>query len=258
MRDLATGVETATHPADETGGGLAGPPPGAAAAERRLRARDFAVVLLVAFGGPIGGALWVLWFGYPKVGAEVVAGGIFRTTLTEVGTLVLLWHLLARQGRALRDLGLRFSWKDLPLTCVLVVASYLVYAGCWMALSFLVLRITGHPVAVQESWRQVYVGMSRSSFWSWIFVLVNPWCEELIVRAFIITEVEALTGSAAAAVLLSVGVQTLYHVYYGVPLALSLAGIFLLDSLVYLRWRRITPIALAHLVFDVLPLLARH
>jgi hypothetical protein len=228
-----------------------------AAADRRLRARDLAIVLLVAFASAIGGSLWVLWGGYPRVGADVVTVGLVQHTLMEVAALALLAHLLARQGRTLKDLGLTFSWKDPLVAVLLVVVGYLLYAECWSATSILVLRFTGHPIAVQDSWRLIYVGINRSGVWAWIFLLLNPWCEELIVRAFTITEVEALTGSAAAAVLVSVGVQTLYHLYYGVPTALALAATFLLYSLVYLRWRRITPIVLAHLAMDVLPLLAR-
>ncbi|HEY6323405.1 MAG TPA: CPBP family intramembrane glutamic endopeptidase [Thermoanaerobaculia bacterium] len=222
-----------------------------------MRTRDLAIVLFVAFGGAIGAAFWILWAGYPRLGPDAAAATLFRGTLTEVAALALLAHLLARQGRSLRGLGLTFSWKDPLVAVLLAFVGYLLFAECWSAINILVRRITGHQIAVQDSWRQIYVGLNRSSVWAWVFVLVNPWCEELIVRAFTIAEVEALTGSAAAAVLVSVGVQTLYHVYWGVPTALAMASTFLLYSLVYLRWRRITPIVLAHLAMDVLPLLVR-
>ena len=232
-------------------------PPEPAAADRGMRARDLAIVLFVAFGGAIGAAFWILWVGYPKFGPDAAAATLFRGTLTEIGALALLAHLLARQGRTLRGLGLTFSWKDPLVAVLLAFVGNLLFTKCWSAINIIVFRMTGHPIAAQDSWRQVYVVLDRSSVWTWVFVLVNPWCEELIVRAFTITEVEALTGSAATAVLVSVGVQTLYHVYWGIPTALAMASTFLLYSLVYLRWRRITPIVLAHLALDVVPLLVR-
>jgi Type II CAAX prenyl endopeptidase Rce1-like len=260
--DATTGAPLTASAVPDLVGGAPQPhrtaqPLDATVPDRRLRARDFAIVLFVAFGGATGAALWVLWAGYPKVGADMAALGLFHNALIEVAALALLVHLLARQGRTLRDLGLTFSWKDLPLALLLVVVGFLLEAECWRAISILVPRITGRPLAVQDSWRRIYMEIRRSSVWVWMFVLVNPWYEELIVRAFTITEVEALTGSAVGAVLVSFGVQTLYHLYYGVPTALAMGATFLLYSLVYQRWRRITPIVLAHLAMDVLPFLVR-
>lgn len=49
------------------------------------------------------------------------------------------------------------------------------------------------------------------SLWLLAFSLLNPFFEELIVRAFLISETVALSGSATIAVALSVAVQTSYH-----------------------------------------------
>src|SRR5438876_8427813 len=64
-----------------------------------------------------------------------------------------------------------------------------------------------------------------------VFFLINPWYEELIARAYLMTESFFLLGEKDAAVLLSVILQTSYHLYQGIPAALSIASIFLVFSL---------------------------
>ena len=81
---------------------------------------------------------------------------------------------------------------------------------------------------------------------------LNPFYEELIVRAYLLTEVRQLTGSATKAVILSTVLQTSYHLYQGGPSALSWGIIFLLFSIYYAKTGRIAPIILAHLYMDVI------
>src|SRR6266705_4901806 len=83
------------------------------------------------------------------------------------------------------------------------------------------------------------------------WVIINPFFEELLVRAYTMTEVLWLTQSGALAVLVSVAIQAFYHLYQGVPAALGHGATFLVFSLYYLRTRRIAPVVLAHLYLDV-------
>jgi membrane protease YdiL (CAAX protease family) len=86
------------------------------------------------------------------------------------------------------------------------------------------------------------------------FFLVNPFFEELIVRAYLMTEVRALTGSATLAAAISVALQTTYHLYYGWEGALSLAFQFLVFAIYYAKTRKATPVIVAHGAFDLLSL----
>jgi len=83
------------------------------------------------------------------------------------------------------------------------------------------------------------------------FVLLNPFFEELIVRAYLMTEVQDLTGSSALAILVSVIVQFSYHLYYGWAGAISLSFQFLIFALYYARSRNISPVIVAHGLFDI-------
>ncbi len=85
--------------------------------------------------------------------------------------------------------------------------------------------------------------------------LLNPFFEELIVRAYLMTEVMELTGSSTLAVVLSVFVQFAYHLYYGWSGAISLAFFFLALALYYVRSRRALPVIIAHGLSDVYTLI---
>jgi membrane protease YdiL (CAAX protease family) len=83
-----------------------------------------------------------------------------------------------------------------------------------------------------------------------VFQCVNPFFEELIVRAYLITEVRQLTRSSVTAVVCSTALQTGYHLYQGIPLALAAGAMFLLWSVYYAKTNRIMPVILAHFYFD--------
>ena len=83
-----------------------------------------------------------------------------------------------------------------------------------------------------------------------LFVFLNPFFEELILRAYLMTEIKVLTNSTTKAIIASTALQTSYHLYQGVPLALADGALFLIFSIYYARTNRITPIVLAHLYCD--------
>ena len=83
-----------------------------------------------------------------------------------------------------------------------------------------------------------------------VFLVVNAFYEELIVRAYCLCEIIAWKHSALAAGVVSVCVQALYHIYQGVPNMIALAGLFSVYAIYYGVTRRILPVILAHLLVD--------
>jgi membrane protease YdiL (CAAX protease family) len=65
------------------------------------------------------------------------------------------------------------------------------------------------------------------------------------------TEIMAITRRAWLAVAISVVVQTSYHFYQGVPLALSHVVLFTGFAIFFLKTRSILPVAIAHSLVDV-------
>jgi membrane protease YdiL (CAAX protease family) len=86
------------------------------------------------------------------------------------------------------------------------------------------------------------------------FAVMNPFFEELIVRAYLMTEIQALTKSRTLAIFLSTVVQTTYHLYYGWVRALSMMFLFLVYSLYYSRKQRILPVIVSHGILDLVGL----
>ena len=84
-----------------------------------------------------------------------------------------------------------------------------------------------------------------------LFQFLNPFFEELIVRAYVMTEVIALTNSATKAIIFSTALQISYHFYQGIPLAFADGAEFLVWSIYYAKTNRIAPIILAHLYSDL-------
>lgn len=86
---------------------------------------------------------------------------------------------------------------------------------------------------------------------TFLVLCINPFFEELIVRAYLMTEVKRLTNRGMAAILVSTVVQTSYHFYQGGAAAIAHGATFLAFSFYYAKTNRIWPVILAHLYSDV-------
>ena len=218
--------------------------------ERRQRWFEVCLVLLVACGGYVLYSLYLLIGGpsvAPKISSFTWAGSIVQ----ETSALLLLGYVLSRRGLGFANLGLRWSRRDFAVGLLVTVVSLAAYN-----LGLMLVQDIHH--AVYGTWA---TGPTSKDFFSQPSVLVipfsllNPFFEELIVRAYLMTEVVELTGSPALAVALSVGVQFSYHLYYGWTGAISLSFSFLVSAVYYARACRALPIIIAHGFFDVYGLL---
>jgi membrane protease YdiL (CAAX protease family) len=202
------------------------------APDRRLRVFELALVLSVAFLWPVIYSIELWWIGSPLSPSTPLKD--MSRILDAAMSIALLTYVLHRQGRSLDRIGLTARLSDIPLTILLGFFSAVFKGslGQLMAPFFHGRRMTALP--------------SSPGVLRWLAVIPGAAHEELIVRAFLITEVSELTGSDGLAVLASVGLQTLYHTYQGTANALYAAGGFLVASLFYAATRRITPVILVH------------
>lgn len=218
-------------------------------ASSRLRWFELALVLSIACGTYIFSSLYVLITGQTSM--PNAAG--FRWALSlfhEVTALLLLGYILSRRKVRFADLGLRWSLRDVATGAGLAFASYCAYYA-----GYIVVHSIHHVIFGDTHGGMTAQAMfGHAGIFAIPFVLLNPFFEELIVRAYLMTEVKMLTGSATLATALSVAVQTTYHLYYGWEGALSLGFQFLVFAVYYSRTRKATPIIVAHGVFDLLGL----
>jgi membrane protease YdiL (CAAX protease family) len=236
---------------EEEPAGAVAPPPHTplSLSERRLRAWELALVLLVAFSSPLFSSVLDWWTGTTGPGTRTVLGSIDGIK-EEAICLALLAYVLSRRGRSFRDLGLTFHWTDIPVGYFLLLAARLAHFLAWSVMSWGSDLITGHPIANNPGSKPI-AGLALITL-SLVLDVVDPIYEELIVRAFTMTEVEALTGSTGLAIAASVVLQTSYHLYLGIASALAAGATFLVYAGFYARYRRITPVIFSHVVWDLM------
>jgi membrane protease YdiL (CAAX protease family) len=216
------------------------------AGDRRLRWFELALVILATLGGSIFNAIAILKYGTGIVHPMPNFQWMARIVQELVG-LALLGYVLWRRGRSFRDIGFRWSWRDLGTGVLVTIGSYAIYVAGATGLYLTHLELFGrYPTG--PSVRQLF---GPASMLALLFAVLNPFFEELIVRAYLMTEIIELTGSKALAVVASVIVQTSYHLYYGWWRAMGIGFLFLGFSLYYARWRRALPVVVAHMFNDV-------
>ena len=235
-------------PPNDARAGIDSNDPAPAKASQRLRCFELMLVLFVAFAGSVSVSIYTLFTGASLYGSNASSALNFVGVIQEVAALGVLSYVLLRQGRSPRDLGLTFNWKDLPLSVGLALVALIAEVVAWKLLSYGYLRATGHNLDTTQ--RNVEFITSSFSVWTVILVTINPFFEELIVRAYLISEVQSLTGSALIAVVLSVVLQATYHLYQGPASFVIYAAMFAVFSIYYVQNRRIVPVILAHFYFD--------
>lgn len=211
---------------------------------------DLGLVMAVAFGSPILGSFYLAFHPEPLKYSNIrVVGGI----LAEATAMLLFFVLLSRQKRRLGDIGFGFRWTDLPKGLALILAAGGVMVLAYMCINYAWFFITlGSPY-----WSSSRTMFRDVSVWPAVmFLLLNPFFEEILVRGYLTTELIDLKGSVWLATLISLAVQTCYHLYYGVAGALLVGcglGVF---AIYYAKSRRLMPVIVAHMIWDLTALLA--
>jgi membrane protease YdiL (CAAX protease family) len=216
--------------------------------ERSSRQIQLLLVLTVGFLLPVVRSLGI-FLGVLHPSPATRQTFVFRIIFQVVG-LLCLYLVLSHQKRRFRDIGFSFAirWTEIGHSFALFFGAILGSA----VLGFVLVLVY---VSLGRAWqppldRAAIFGTVFTIF-SLLYVLLNPFHEELLVRAFLISETEWMYGRTALAIFISVVLQTSYHLYQGLPLALSHVPAFLLFSLYFVRTRRILPIILAHMYMDL-------
>jgi membrane protease YdiL (CAAX protease family) len=219
-----------------------------ARSSQSLRWVELSLVLFVAFAVSVSVSIYTVFSGANLYGSKPSSALNFAGVIQEVAALGVLLYVLFRQGRRSKDLGFNFNWKDLPLSVGLFFMALFAEIIVWQLFSYSYGRATGQSLNATP--KNVEFIASSFTIWTLVLVIVNPFFEELIVRAYLISEVQSLTGSTAAAVVLSVVLQAVYHLYQGLTSVVLYASLFVVFSIYYVKTRRIVPVILAHFYFD--------
>ena len=220
--------------------------------DRNIRIFEVILICTIAFSGSILASTYSFLgnsFGNSSSNSNWGAWDWTARTLREGSALGLLWYILMRHGKSFRDLGLTWTRKDIVWAVILGVVGSLAFRAVYDAIYFTGVTTVSHKALT------AYVGnvlFGGGIFFTTIFFqFLNPFFEELIVRAYVMTEVKQLTNSTTKAIIISTLLQTSYHFYQGGPAAFGHMATFLMFSIFYAKTNRIAPIILAHLYFDV-------
>jgi membrane protease YdiL (CAAX protease family) len=214
---------------------------------KRARWFEVSLVILVIFGASILNSFYLLGRGSGQLPFHQ-SGGWSISFFQEATGLLLVGYVLSRRKHRFKDLGLRWSVRDLGVGLLVAIVSYVSY-GIGLSLVHQLQHVFQLSAMSGFTAREMF---GHPPLMAVPFILLNPFFEELIVRAYLMTEVRDLTGSWPLAAAVSVVVQASYHLYYGVAATIALAFQFVIFAIYYARTRKATPIIVAHGLFDIL------
>jgi membrane protease YdiL (CAAX protease family) len=181
-------------------------------------------------------------YDYSKLNYELSYLGSAISKL--LGVLILI-YVLYKQGRTIHDIGYSFKSKDLIHAVLLAVSAYFIYLMIYQIIYPIIQSIDLTP-------KNIDLFKGKMTIFYFLMTVINPWYEELILRAYVISEVKWFTQNAPLAIAISVFIQGIGHLYQGVFAAISVSILFLTFSIYYVKTSRITPVILAHLFYDII------
>jgi membrane protease YdiL (CAAX protease family) len=209
---------------------------------------ELGLVLLLAFSPGILGLL-ILSFG-PAGTAEVEAE-LAPAVVSIVFELFLSWSpvlviglLLARNREGWPGIGLtRPRGGDLGMGLVLWVASFVLVLVLAQLFQYFGQREVDFLTENLPLWFQAIQAV--------LIALTAGITEEIVVRGYAQTRLEQLRASTAVILLLPTALWGVLHVYQGLGAALTIFGLGLMYAWYFHRTRRLWPLILAHILFDM-------
>jgi len=224
------------------------PSPPAPESDSRTRRRWFelALVMFLAFSGSLIRSISLLNAG-PSSPNQISMARWIEAAAHQIGILFLVSYILRQSGRTFRDIGFRWSLTEATEGLWLYVAAYTFYRAGAFLIHFGYHFLSGsHPHYVDSRLIFGHMPLFALPFW-----LLNPFYEEIVVRAYLMTEILELTGSVTLSAVASLVLQTSYHLYYGWAGALALGIQFIAFVGYFAIWRRALPLVVAHGLFDL-------
>jgi membrane protease YdiL (CAAX protease family) len=214
---------------------------------KKTRLYDLLLVSSIAFLPAIIKSIYVLAGGEMKYYSDQLAVTFFIGAGEHALSILLLFYVLFNRNLTYGHIGLGISFKDILYGLGLaILATAVVSISSFILRSILPMAYANQITARNVSF--LYNGFS----WSFlIYLLINPFFEELIVRGYLMTEIFTWSKSKALAIIVSVLIQSAYHLYQGIFQNLILATIFLLYAIFYSKTGKLTPVIVAHLIADL-------
>ena len=214
---------------------------------------ELGLVLLVIVLPLVLTAVGGLRFGMRAASSTAAADlRLVITIVSQLGGLALLWYVLRRTGRSFGSLGLRWSGQDGLNGLVLAFLGLMASATARYFLGQFYFFWTGAYYHRPDVAQYLFAGNPSIVL---LLLAVVPFFEEIIVRGYLTTEFEHLTGSIWFATIASVLLQASYHVYQGWISAIALFFLFSVFGIYYARTKRLFAVIVAHGAVDFIAFL---
>lgn len=167
--------------------------------------------------------------------------------------LLILLFLAMRERSEKNYLNITFQMNDLRDSILLFLGGY--FFVCFLAIVAFLLFASStqdfNAFQPTESLKSVVAFLANLSFWKMtVFLAVNAIFEESIIRTLFMNELNGFIRQGALIVVLSALVQAGYHLYQGWARCLLVFFLFVIFAAYYQKFRRTTPLILAHFFVD--------
>ena len=224
------------------------PPPG----PPRLLRKELGLILLLAFAPSLLGLLF-LALGPVATGETEAAVapsliGIVIDLFISWTPVLVIGYLLARSREGWAGIGLtRFRTGELLMGLVLWVASFVLVLVLAQLFQYFGTREVDFLPESLPLWFR--------SLQAVLIAVTAGVTEEIVVRGYAQTRLEQLRVSTAVILLLPTALWAGLHVYQGLGAALTIFGLGLMYAWYFQRTRRLWPLILAHVLFDMTQLI---
>jgi uncharacterized protein len=223
------------------------PVPTPVASPRMLRL-ELGLVLVLAFAPSV---LGLLFLALGPQGTAPAQTQVLPSLISIVIELFLSWSpvlvigfLLARNREGWAGIGLtRFSGGDLGMGAVLWVASFIVVLVLAQLFQYFGQREVDFLPPGLPLWFRALQAV--------LIAVTAGVTEEIVVRGYAQTRLEQLRAPAAVILLVPTALWAVLHVYQGLGAALTIFGLGLMYAWYFQRTRRLWPLILAHILFDM-------
>ncbi|MBO0801482.1 MAG: CPBP family intramembrane metalloprotease [Nocardiopsaceae bacterium] len=238
------------------------PPPELTGPERKLARWEIVAVFAVSLGASgvyafvslIGsltahkslGAQQAVLNGSQAPGRPVLDLFLQLVSLASAAAPVLLaWYLLTRSGEGgFRAIGVDRSqpWRDLGRGALLAAVIGFTGLGLYLLAYSSGVSLTIVAESLPDTWWRIPVLL--------LSALQNGLLEEVLVTGYLLTRLRRLGVRPAYAVLISAVLRGSYHLYQGFGGFLGNAAMGVIFGILFLRWKRTTPMIIAHTLID--------
>jgi len=210
--------------------------------------RELGLILLLAFAPSLLGLLFIALG--PSGGGEAETQltpsliGIVIDLFISWSPVLVIGYLLARSREGWPGIGLtRFRSRDLVMGLALWVASFVLVLVLAQLFQYFGTREVDFLPQGPPLWFR--------SLQAVLIAVTAGVTEEIVVRGYTQTRLEQLRASTPTILLLPTALWAALHVYQGLGAALTIFGLGLMYAWYFQRTRRLWPLILAHVLFDM-------